>query len=317
MCFFSAKAQISTNEEPISFQEKTIFRSPSQDIRTMPALNMNIIEQEDMRDEANGIPPRFGYPHKVSFNMQNSGNWQELSNGDKFWQLTVRCPQALSINLLYDKFWLPEGGKFFIYTTDRKHSIGAFTSVNNKGDRSNVQGFATGLLYGDEITLEYYQPRQVNEQAIISVAYVVQGYRYIQLPSGTRNLGSSGSCQVNINCPEGQGWQQEKNAVAMILVNGIRVCTGSLVNTTANDNRPLFLTANHCLSGEDAIGNSNLNHWSFYWHYEAPGCDRTSTEPPILSTSGATVVANNSVSDFALLRLTEDPRNRQGVTPTT
>ena len=125
--FSSANAQISTNEEPISFREKTIFRSPSQDIRTMPALNMNIIEQEDMRDEANGIPPRFGYPHKVSFNMQNSGNWQELSNGDKFWQLIIRCPQALSINLLYDKFWLPEGGKFFIYTTDRKHSIGAFT----------------------------------------------------------------------------------------------------------------------------------------------------------------------------------------------
>ncbi|WP_371327234.1 trypsin-like serine peptidase [Tannerella forsythia] len=320
--FFSAKAQISTNEEPISFQEKTVFRSPSQDIRTMPALNMNIIEQEDVSDEANGIPPRFGYPHKVSFNMQNSGYWQELSNGDKLWQLTVRCSQALSINLLYDKFWLPEGSKFFIYTTDRKHSIGAFTSVNNKGDRSNVQGFATGLLYGDEITLEYYQPRQVNEQAIISVAYVVQGYRYIQLPWGTRNLGSSGSCQVNVNCPEGQGWQQEKNAVALILVNGNRYCTGSLINTTANDNRPLFLTADHCLGGwgnnyvkYDAINNSNLSHWSFYWHYEAPGCNTTSTEPPILSTSGATVVSNNSVSDFALLRLTEDPRNRQGVTP--
>ena len=83
--FFSAQAQISTNEEPISFQEKTVFRSPSQDIRTMPALNMNIIEQEDVSDEANGIPPRFGYPHKVSFNMQNSGYWQELSNGDKLW----------------------------------------------------------------------------------------------------------------------------------------------------------------------------------------------------------------------------------------
>ena len=60
-----------------------------------------------------------------------------------------------------------KGGKFFIYTTDRKHSIGAFTSVNNKGDGRNVQGFATGLLYGDEITLEYYQPEQISEQEII------------------------------------------------------------------------------------------------------------------------------------------------------
>ena len=320
--YFSVNAQISTHEEPVSFREKTLSRSPSRDIRTMPVLNMNIIEQEDEEDEANGIPPRFGYSHKVDFNLQNSGNWQELSNGDKLWQLTICCPQALSINLLYDNFWLPEGGKFFIYTTDRKHSIGAFTSVNNKGDGRNVQGFATGLLYGDEITLEYYQPKQISEQAIISVAYVVQGYRYVQLPSETRSLGSSGSCQVNINCPEGQGWQQEKNAVALILVNGNRYCTGSLVNTTANDNRPLFLTADHCLGGwandyvkYDAMNDSILAHWSFYWHYEAPGCSNTSIEPPILSTSGATVVANNSISDFALLRLTEDPRNKQGVTP--
>ena len=317
--FFSAKAQISTDEAPESFREyNTAFRlSVSQDIRTMPALDMNRIQQEDVQDEVNGLPPRFGYPHGVDLNLENSGRWQELSNGDKLWQLTIRCPQALSINLLYDRFWLPEGGKFFVYTTDRKHSIGAFTSVNNKGDRDNVQGFATGLLYGDEITLEYYQPRQVTEQAIISIAYVVQGYRYIELPSNmkTRDLGSSGSCQVNVNCPEGQNWQKEKNAVAMILVNGIRYCTGSLINTTANDNRPLFLTANHCLNGHDAVNNPILDHWSFWWHYETPNCNSVSTEPPHLSTVGATVIANNDASDFALLRLTEDPRNKRGVTP--
>ena len=242
----------------------------------MPALDMNRIEQEDVQDEANGLPPRFGYPHEVSLNLENSGRWQELSNGDRLWQLTIRCPQALSINLLYDRFWLPEGGKFFIYTTDRKHSIGAFTSVNNKGDRENVRRFATGLLYGDEVTLEYYQPRQVAEQAIISIAYVVQGYRYIELPNNmtTRGLGSSGGCHVYVNCTEGQNWQKEKNAVAMILINGIRCCTGSLVNNTAKDYRPLFLTANHCLNGAKA--GENLNYWIFWWHYEAPECSSIS-----------------------------------------
>jgi hypothetical protein len=205
---FLVKAQISTDEEPMSFRENSApsrFSVP-QDIRIMPTLDMNRIEQEDVQDEANGLPPRFGYPHEVSLNLGNSGRWQELSNGDRLWQLTIRCPQALSINLLYDRFWIPEGGKFFIYTTDRKYSLGAFTSMNNKGGRDNVQGFATWLLYGNEITLEYYQPRQVAEQAIISIAYVVQGYRYIELPSNmtTRDLGSSGSCQVNVNCSEGQ-----------------------------------------------------------------------------------------------------------------
>jgi hypothetical protein len=29
-------------------------------------------------------------------------------------------------NLLYDKFWLSDGAKFFIYSEDKKQHIGAF-----------------------------------------------------------------------------------------------------------------------------------------------------------------------------------------------
>lgn len=244
-----------------------------------------------------------------------------MDNGDKIWLLSIYCPNALSINLLYEKFWMPEKAKFFIYSENKKHILGAFTLVNNKGTKDNIQGFATGLVYSDKITLEYYQPSDVKEKGTISIAYVVHGYRYINLPDHvTKSFGGSGDCQVNVNCSEGQNWQNEKNSVALILVNGNRYCTGSLINTTANDNRPLFLTADHCLGGwandpvkYDAISNPNLNHWSFYWNYESPSCSN-SNEPPIKSTVGATVLSNNSISDFALLQLTEDPRNKTDVT---
>ena len=74
--FFSVKAQISTDEEPMSFRENSApsrFSVP-QDIRIIPALDMNRIEQEDVQDEANGLPPRFGYPHEVSLDLENSGH---------------------------------------------------------------------------------------------------------------------------------------------------------------------------------------------------------------------------------------------------
>jgi hypothetical protein len=165
--------------------------------------------------------------------------------------------------------------------------------------------------------LEYYLPSEVKEVGVISVASVVHGYRYILLSDDSvqyAGYGESGNCQVNINCSEGQTWQQEKNAVAMILVNGERVCTGSLINTTANDNRPLFLTADHCLvDGSDAITSPNLNHWSFYWHYESPGCGNYSSSAR--STVGAMVVANNDISDFALLQLSENPALKAGIVP--
>lgn len=321
LLFVSVHAQISTKESPVSFNPTTynVLARTTPEVRTLSSINLSQILQEDIEDEKNGVPPRFGYPIKVGFDLNNSGTWTTMPNGDRIWQLSIHSPEALSLNLLYDKFWLPEGAKFFIISEDRKHNIGAFTSYNNKGTKQDVKGFATGLIYGDKITLEYFEPKDVMEQGVISVSHIVHGYRYINI--GEESFGNSGACQVNVNCSEGNNWQQEKNAVALILVNGNRYCTGSLINTTANDTRPLFLTADHCLGGwansvkHDAITNSNLSHWSFYWNYESPTCANPSSEPPILSTVGATVVANNSNTDFALLNLTENPKDDCNITP--
>ena len=108
-------AQLSTNEQPVSFSlNLTDHDSSSIQTVTMPALDMEKIEAEDKEDEKNNKPPRFGYRHKVNYNLRNSGTWYELPNGDKLWQLNVVCPGALSVNLAYDEFWIPEGGKFFV-----------------------------------------------------------------------------------------------------------------------------------------------------------------------------------------------------------
>ena len=319
--FFEANAfaQLSTNEKAISLSMMTEQWNETKTVM-MPILDMDKIEAEDKEDEKYDIPPRFGYPHKVKFDLKNSGTWYELPNGDKIWQLNVVCPGALSVNFCYDKFWIPQSGKFFVYSKDRNHCIGAFTSKNNKGDSLDVRGFATGLVYGNDIILEYYQPKEVTSEAIISIEYVVHGYRYICLDQ--RLLGSSCSYMVNVNCEEGENWQNEKKAVAMIIVNGYRYCTGSLIITTDLSQKPYFLTADHCLGGwannyvkHDAYTLPNLDHYSFYWNYEAPGCANVSVEPSHFSTSGATVLANNTYSDFALLRLTEDPKSLTDFTP--
>ncbi len=175
-------------------------------------------------------------------------------------------------------------------------------------------------MIGDELTLEYYQAKSTKESPIINIAKVYYGYRDIPFSINSQNsLGYSGNCQVNINCSEGQNWRKEKNAIARIYVklpNQAGWCSGSLVNNTANDNSPLFLTANHCLSTYfDAITNPNLSQWIFYWNYEFTGCNNENMEPHILSTVGAKLKANGKVSDFALFELTQDPRNLDNFTP--
>ncbi len=311
----SLYAQISTNEKPIGLiLNARSIQSNDKTIKLIKQPNIDYLKKEDKKDKENGIPPRFGYRTQVDFDISNSGEWITLGNGDKLWRLNISSPGALSLNLLYDKFWLPKGGKLFIYSVDGKHSIGAFTSRNNNGTQYDVKGFATGLIYSDDIIVEYWQPANVKAKPIISIEYVVYGYRYINVHYN-KGLGDSGDCQVNINCSEGDDWQKEKEAVALILVNGTRWCTGSLINTTAQDLRPLFLTANHCLTGHDAIENPNLYYYSFYWHYESPRCSNTNSESPHYSTSGAIIRANNEESDFALLELTEDPRELNNFKP--
>ena len=310
--FANVRAQLSTNEKPVSFgreSEMQVKHRSTNPIVTMPQLDMAKIEKEDKEDEEYDMPPRFGYPHMVNYNLNNSGTWYELSNGDKLWQLNVICPNALSVNFCYDKFWIPEGGKLFVYSKDKKQSIGAFTSKNNKGDSLNVRGFASGLVFGDDVILEYYQPKEVRTEAIISIEYVIHGYRYIKF--GEKGFGDSGDCMVNINCDEGQNWQNEKRAVARIIIQGRYYCSGSLITTTNLSGEPFFLTANHCISkvNKDALNDPSLDYTFFYWNYEAPGCSNVYTEPTSYTTSGATVLANNSSSDFALFRLDEDPQN--------
>ncbi|NJL13599.1 MAG: T9SS type A sorting domain-containing protein [Microscillaceae bacterium] len=119
-------------------------------------------------------------------------------------------------------------------------------------------------------------------------------------------FGDSGACNVNINCPLGNDWQDEKRGVLKIILttaNGADWCTGSLINNTAQDQRPLLLSANHCLEG---FSSSFTDIWGFIFNYEAATCANPDSEPSQeQSIVGATLLARYSFSDFALMELSE------------
>jgi hypothetical protein len=315
--------QKTTHEEPISFKKDIPqLTINEQTHKIMPFLDMEKIEQEDKEDEASGIIPRFGYSHEVNYNLDNSGEWIALPDGDKIWRLSISCPEATSINLLYDRFWLPEGAKYFIHSNDYQSHLGAFTSKNNRGNKEDMREFSTGLLRSDHITLEYYLPKEVKEIGFISISHVVHGYKSINSSNGpSKGYGDSWSGHSNVNCKP--DWKDEKDAVVMIIAAGNRHCSGALVNTTAegDHNRHFILLAMHCLSVNAhtyKVGDS-LNNWQFCWHYESPGCNNPSNEPPLIWTQGAKVVVKSQVNfttfDIALLELYEDPSEAWDVIP--
>jgi hypothetical protein len=122
-------AQITTNEVPFSFgvTSSQLLRDIS--TQELSAPDMTIIQAQDkVKDALPGGPLRFAYPVKVHYTLANSGVWQTLEDGSKLWRLKVRLPGALSTNALYDKFRLPKGAKFYVYSEDTRQSIGAITS---------------------------------------------------------------------------------------------------------------------------------------------------------------------------------------------
>lgn len=303
-------SQISTNERPVS--ESVIlgtFAKAKIPTEVMPSINLAKLQIEDEQDEINGLPPRFGKDFAVNYNLNNSGLWETLPNGDRLWRLAIQAPGAKSINFLYNDFWLPVGAKLFIYNKNKSHIIGAFTSINNKVDRK----MGTGLVYGDEVIIEYYEPQSVKASGALEIGKVVHGYRHINIPDDVKKaFGDSGSCNVNTVCSQGDNWRDEIKGVALILVNGNRNCTGSLITNVEKDCIPYFLTANHCLGNLDA--GANASTWTFMWRYESPDCGHNVSDGPTnMTTAGATIVSNSGnpgqifESDFALLRLTESP----------
>jgi hypothetical protein len=179
--------------------------------------------------------------------------------------------------------------------------IGAFTALNN-----NEHGMFSTTPVKDNISiLEYYEPAFAKGTGKLHISRVVHAYRNFFGPSGAGtlnkilNFGDSAPCQINVNCSEGAPWADEKRAVVMILTSGgTRICSGAMINNVQQDLTPYLLTANHCLGGEAT--------WIIMFNYESPNCSNIDG-PTNQTVSGTTLKANNSASDFALLRLSTTP----------
>jgi len=301
--YFFSYGQINIGGKPYSFQHQIkpikITKNNIQKVEVCE-LDFSRLTEEDRYNDSIGKPFRYGKLIEVAYNTQNSGEWIELENGDRIWILEIHCPSAKSINLAYDKFWLPVGGLLYIYTKDKHSFIGGFNYKNNKGTHENPSKYATGLLFSDDIYLEYYEPKKVSGEGIISISKIIYGYKDIcSLESEL--------CTVDINCsPEGDLWQDEKTSVALVISNGA-VFSGSLMKNTKGNGIPYFLCANHSMedNGLDAISDPDASDFLFWWDYEFENCNGSTYS--YQETTGATLVANNSSSDFALLRLLESP----------
>lgn len=256
----------------------------------MPQQNINELLKQDAEDIKNpDIPFRFGIDIITDIDIIRDGKLTVTNDSMNIWQLKISSENAFSLNFIFDKYYIPDGGNLFIFNPENNNILGAFTSANNRKDSI----FSTTIIKGNSVVIEYNQKNNITHKPVLHLSRVIHAYKDIfKIAKG---YGSSGICNNNINCPEGIPWSLEKRAVAMILTQyNTRICTGTLVNNVRQDSIPYFLTAKHCLGSEST--------WIFMFNYESPGCENQdgNTDKTI---QGATLIASDTPSDFALLRL--------------
>ena len=289
VCF----TQVSVKSIPKSFSLVENIVIPT---RILPAFDVQnfLLEDENEMRSIDTKPYRFANPIAVDFNMDNSGIWTVLEDGSAIWQLEIESEGAFSLNIIYDIFNIPAEAEFFVYSEDREMILGAFTDYNHKPHG----GFSTAPVIGDKIILEYNEPSHTLFRGDISITTIAHDYKNIFF-NEDRGYGDSGSCNNNVACSVGDDWEEQARSVAMILTSGgSRLCTGSIINNGAQDLSPYFLTANHCLGGN--------NSWIFMFNYESPVCTNQNG-PTNMTVSGSTLLESSSTSDFALLLLNETP----------
>ena len=302
---YNLSAQPDQGGRPLSFRTPLDLNFET---LSLAPPDMQQIRTEDEQDEKNGVLRKVGRSVPVNSNLLNAGTWTELPGGDRVWRLRITATGALALGVYYDKFWLPAGARLYLYNDEKTQLIGAFTEENNPGSGL----FATQLIEGDAVTLELFEPSRARGFSEISISEIAYVYRDFVYRKGLKDFGDSESCEVNINCPEGNSWQDEKKGVARIFLkigSSYGWCSGSLLNNCRQDCTPYFLTADHCGQGAST---ADLNQWVFHFNYEAPACSNPSSQPASNTITGCTLKANggnggNSGSDFFLVEFNTAP----------
>ena len=199
----------------------------------------------------------------------------EVVQGRSVYHLELTAPDAQGLSLSFDKLALQPGDRLYLFDPARKQVLGAFTS------ESNPDGgvFGTNPIAGNSLVIQYEPAGALADIHLKQLGYFFES---VAAPQNISGEGASGVCNVNVNCPEGADMQDVKNGIAQIVVvvNGmIGSCSGTLVNNTSEDWRPLIMTAYHCTFYKDPLSGKVMNaseedfrQWVFNFHFERPEC---------------------------------------------
>lgn len=270
----------------------------------LPRQDNAALRVSALRKQQGDAPFEFAVALPAPIDPGLNGRWEPLEDGRQIWRQRIHSPGALSLNLAFSRFFLPEGAALTIFTADSSRHIGPFYG----SDRNAKGQFWTPLIEADDIVLELVLPPGVEKDRLDVQIESVQ-HDFLGM---TRIL--SEGCNIDVTCgrndgfPEIEPFREVIQSVALYTVGGVSSCTGFLINNTLDDCRPYFMTAKHC-----RVDSANAPSMVLYWNYQNSACRApggiTNAEPGDgglqVFNSGAIYRAGLEQTDFVLVELDE------------
>ncbi|TXB62489.1 trypsin-like peptidase domain-containing protein [Phaeodactylibacter luteus] len=266
----------------------------------LPPLDNDSLKAAELSLRQPGRAPRFACPEEVNIRPQTHGHWI-LTGDSAIWQLRLSSPGAFSLNLGFTEYYMPPGGQLFLSGPGQERAQGPFTPSDNEAH----QQLWTPAFPGDELTITVVLPQA--EQPHLRLWLTRINHDFMDFFAI-----ATGACHLDVVCGEEDGWgevdrfRDQIQSVAVYGQNGDRYCTGFLVNNTAQDCKPYFLTAYHC-----EVTPSVAPSVVVYWNYRNSYCRQPGTVASAnpgngslnLFNTGAIFRSGHSPSDMALLEL--------------
>lgn len=276
----------------------------------MPSFD---IEEELRIDSLNEIGVkgsyRFAYKFMTGFNRTNSGYSFTLADGTRVWRLGIRSAGALSLNVLFTEFEIPEGARLFLYNSDQTHILGSFTHQNN----SDLQIFPVSPVKGDELIIEYQEPAGADFPGRLTVGEVNHAYRALRDKEPEGGLANH-YCMEPVACfPDDPLITEELGrSVVLLIIDGSTSCTGVMINNTNRDGAPYILTASHCINKNFTVTDPDryeviAGSIVCFFNYDSPLCAPVLRGTEEMSMSSTFLRAIDGPVDMALLELLEVP----------
>lgn len=259
-----------------------------------PPLDINELHSIQVAQERKGEPPEFAVPREINV---KPAHWIHEA-GKMVWRHQVEATNAVNLNFGFHHFYLPPSAVLSIYSADHTQFIRPFTYEDN-----NVyQELWTPVILTDKAIIEVKIDEKEIAELKLSLNYVGQGFRQIG-----QSTNKAGSCNIDVTCEEGIGWEKEASSVAVLAINGRSFCTGFMVNNAKQDKTPFFMTANHC-----RVNASTAKSLVVYWNYQKPFCRSGRGRYQDFQT-GAIHLASWAKSDFTLVKLLSGPKEEWNI----